>query len=151
MLQPLPQSLSKGALIFFFVVAALGFLDAAYLTVEHYLNSVPPCAIGGCETVLTSVYATVGGVPVALLGALYYLAILVLLKIYVDTNKEIYARIALILTIAGMLSTIYFFILQAFVLHAFCVYCIGSALTSTALFVGALVVFVKNKTITHIS
>ncbi len=143
----LKQPLSKGTLIFFFVVAALGFLDAAYLTVEHYLNSVPPCAIGGCEVVLTSVYATVAGVPVALLGALYYLVVLVLLKMYLDTKKEIFARIALLLTIAGMLSTIYFFILQAFVLHAFCVYCIGSAITSTALFIGALVVWKKDKAI----
>lgn len=147
--QPLRQQLNKGAIIFFFTIAGLGFADATYLTVEHFMNSVPPCAVGGCEIVLTSSFATVAGIPVALTGALYYLALLIFLKLYVDTKKEKFLRIALGLTFVGMIATIYFFILQAFVIKAYCLYCLGSTATSTALFVGALVVLHKNSKITQ--
>lgn len=138
---PLSRPLSKGLLTFLFVVAGLGFADAAYLTVEHYGNKIPPCSIGSCETVLSSSFAVVAGIPVALGGAIYYLLILILLKVYIDTKNEKILRSALVFTTAGLLATIYFFILQAFVLHAFCIYCIGSALTSTTLFATAIYIF----------
>jgi uncharacterized membrane protein len=138
---PFLSRLSKPALVFLFVVSGLGFLDAAYLTVEHYVNKIPPCSIGSCEAVLTSSYATVAGIPVALGGTIYYFAFLVLLLLYVDLKKEKYLRIALASSVFGFGASIYFFILQAFVLHAFCLYCMGSALTSTTLFVTAIVIF----------
>lgn len=143
---PLQRPLGKGALAFLFAIAALGFADAGYLTVEHYTNSIPPCAIGGCEIVLTSSYSTVVGIPVALIGSVFYLLFLILLMIYLDTKNEKYLRFALLLTIPAFLATLYFFFLQAFVIHAFCVYCIGSAITSTALFVVAMYIFKKYRT-----
>lgn len=140
---PFQRSLSKGVLTFLFVVAALGFADATYLTIEHYNNRIPPCTTDGCEIVLTSVYATIAGVPVALLGAVYYLAILVLLVTYLDSKNEKFVRWALSLTVIGFLASLYLFYLQAFVIKAFCQYCLVSAGTSTALFIAALVIFKK--------
>ena len=71
-------------------VAPLGFADAVYLTVEHYANRVPPCTIlHGCEQVTTSAYSFFYGIPVALLGALYYLAIIVGVALYLDTKREL--------------------------------------------------------------
>ncbi len=140
---PFQKSVSKGFITFLFAVAVIGFVDASYLAVEHYINRIPPCAIGSCETVLTSSFATVAGIPVALAGALYYLIILVLLMIYLDTKKESMLRGTLIFTTAGFLASIYFFILQAFVIHAFCQYCLVSALTSTILFITSVYIFYK--------
>jgi len=56
----------KIAAIIFLAVSAVGFLDATYLTVEHYRVGIPPCAILGCEIVLTSAQSRIAGVPVAL-------------------------------------------------------------------------------------
>src|SRR5690348_14780226 len=62
------------------ILSFLGFLDAAYLTILHYKNVIPPCSIAhGCETVLTSQYATLGPIPIALLGVFFYLVVLGLL------------------------------------------------------------------------
>lgn len=141
---PFQSSPSKGLLILLFVVAVLGFADAGYLTVEHYMNVIPPCAIGGCETVLTSSYSKILGIPDSLLGTLYYLSILILLMIYVDTKNEKFLRGALIFTTVGFLFSVYFFILQAFVIHAFCQYCLVSAATSTTLFATAIYIFKKH-------
>ncbi len=127
--------------------AALGLIDALYLTISHYQNSVPTCLIGSCEIVLTSQYSLLFGVPVALLGALYYFVMLALLVIRIESkNAVLRERVfayALWTSIVGFLASCYFFIIQASVLHAFCQYCLGSATTSTLLFVISMYVLGK--------
>lgn len=138
-LQPLPTKL----IIVLAIVALIGFADATYLTIEHYSGEIPPCTVGGCEQVLTSDYATVWGIPVALTGAFYYFVLLVGILIYFESKKEIILRTVLALTAIGFIVSLYLFYLQASVLEAFCLYCLGSAATSTALFGLAIFVFSK--------
>ncbi|MES3031516.1 MAG: vitamin K epoxide reductase family protein [Patescibacteria group bacterium] len=138
-LPPLP----KWVPIALLTIALIGFADATYLTVEHYMNSIPPCAIGGCEIVLTSQYSDILGFPTSLLGAAYYLLVAVLIFLSLDSKKEKYLRYALLLTPLGFLASLVFVSIMIFVLQAFCLYCSVSALTSTLLFVGALVIFKK--------
>lgn len=121
--------------ITFLITALVGFSDAVYLTVQHFLNKIPPCTIGGCETVLTSKYAQIFGIPVSLMGTLYYLAIIVLIIIFLDTKKEIFLRIPVLLSFLGLIASIYFSYLQLFVINAFCPYCAVSALTSLTIFI----------------
>jgi uncharacterized membrane protein len=139
------MAIPKWLLIALIIVAAIGFVDATYLTVEHYTNANPPCYIGSCELVLTSAYSTVAGIPVALGGVADYLFMLVMLIIFLDSKKEMALRIALYSTAVGFAASIYFFILQAFVIHAFCQYCLGSATTSTILFITAVCLIVKSR------
>jgi uncharacterized membrane protein len=127
------------------VVAFIGFIDATYLTVKHYQGIIPPCAEGfQCETVLTSAYATVAGVPVALGGALYYLAILIIAIIYAeyrfhDAKKDIHHSprqegAALLLAAGvsvGLLVSLWFLYVQLFLIHSLCLYCLASGVTST--------------------
>ncbi|MDP3962408.1 MAG: vitamin K epoxide reductase family protein [bacterium] len=143
--KPFQKPVNKGIVIFLIAVAAVGFFDAAYLTIQHFMNVIPPCTIDGCETVLASAYAEVAGVPVALLGAVYYLSIMVLLIAYLDSKKEALLRWALAITALGFLASIYFFILQAWVIKAYCQYCLLSATTSTILFITAIAIFKKAK------
>lgn len=127
----------------FLVIALIGFADAAYLTIEHYQNRIPPCSVGGCETVLTSAYSTVAGIPVSLIGAISYILIAAGALAYLEGRREKPFRFALALSAVNFLASIYFFILQAFVIHAYCYYCLGSAATSTILFVMACSIFKK--------
>lgn len=133
MLYQLQQFLSK-YIIVFIVIAGLGFADAMFLSVEHYLGVIPPCSIGGCEKVTTSEYADIFGIPVAYTGALYYVALLVLLLLFIDFKKVIFVKGIFALTTIGFLFSLYFTFLQFFVIKAICPYCLFSALTSTALF-----------------
>ena len=132
-------------------IGVLGFLDATYLAVEHFLNSIPPCSlVSGCEEVLTSNFAVIGGVPVALLGALYYLLIVVMTIVFLDTKNTRVLKIAAKLTILGFIASLGFVYIQLFVLHAICLYCMGSALTSTLLFIlGVLVLRTVENTDAH--
>src|SRR5260221_14036881 len=110
------------------ILSFLGFLDAAYLTIIHYKNVIPPCSIAhGCETVLTSQYATIGPVPIALLGVFFYLSVLSLLGILSQGLKpKLITKLLLGITGLGVLIALGLIYLQAFVLHAYCQYCLAS-------------------------
>jgi uncharacterized membrane protein len=139
--QPLQVVPNKVAIILL-IVALIGFADAGYLTVEHYKDAIPPCSItGGCESVLTSGYATIAGLPVSLIGAVYYLLIAVGIFTYIESKKTRLLKLALLLVVLGFIATLWFVYLQLFVIKAICLYCMGSALTTTLLFIGAVYVF----------
>ncbi|HYK08258.1 MAG TPA: vitamin K epoxide reductase family protein [Candidatus Eisenbacteria bacterium] len=118
------------------IFAVLGFLDATYLTIQHYAHSIPPCTVGGCETVLTSTWAVLFGVPVALMGAVFYGVVLVLTGIYLTLSNKQYAisNMLFLLCSLGFLVGIGLILVQAFVLHAWCYYCLFSELIDFLLF-----------------
>ena len=125
------------------IIAMFGFADASYLSFKDYMGQTPPCSIlKGCETVTTSSYSRVLGLPVAFLGAVYYFFILVLSVAYLDRKKEYLIRYAAYFTWAGLLSSLWFTYLQIFVIKAICLYCLGSALSSSLLFIfGQIILF----------
>ena len=133
----------------FAIISFLGFLDATYITARHYLGLPLPCSlIKGCEKVTTSQYATIGGIPVALLGALYYFAILILTLVYIDIRKQGILNFVARLTLLGFIASFWFVYLQLFVIGAICLYCIFSAVDSTLLFIfGIYVLKLKNKNV----
>ncbi|MEK9147320.1 MAG: vitamin K epoxide reductase family protein [Patescibacteria group bacterium] len=136
----------KWLYISFLFISFIGFLDATYITAKHYLGIPITCSIlNGCEQVTTSVYATFFDVPVALIGAVYYLAIFALVVLYLDTKKEYVFYSASKITILGFIASIWFVYLQVFVLKALCLYCLASAVTSTILFILAIMTLRLNK------
>lgn len=137
------QAVPSKAIIAVLVIALIGFADAAYLSVEHYKNVIPPCSIGACEKVLTSAFSTLAGVPVSLLGAVFYLVIACGLFAFLESRNHEVLRLTLLFTVLGFLASLWFVFLQVFILHSYCLYCMGSATTSTLLFVCAIVLFEK--------
>ena len=121
------------------IAGFIGFADASYLTVLSYSGSIPPCRIvSGCEEVLTSAYAYIWGVPLSLLGAVYYGAILLLLGLYWSKRTQKTRTMIRLLAGAGIIATAYFVYLQALVLEAWCTYCLISAGTSSSIFLASL-------------
>lgn len=121
------------------IVGFVGFLDATYLSIEHFRNAAPHCLLlKGCDVVTTSKYAVMFGVPVALMGAIYYCLIIILSFAYLDSRNTLIRKIIIPLTGAGFVASLYFVYLQFFVIRALCVYCMGSATTGTILFVLSL-------------
>lgn len=113
----------------------IGFADASYLAAEHYLGAIPVCLVAsGCETVLTSAYATIGPIPISLIGAGYYLALFLgSLSLLSRPNPNL-LKWLVNLGGAGFAVSIGLVGIQAFILRAFCTYCLVSAATTTALF-----------------
>lgn len=122
------------------VIAALaGLADSIYLTIHHLTAEPVPCSIvSGCETVLTSQYAEFGGIPTAAFGAVAYFAAFSLALLAAFGNRGAWTLFAA-LSAVMFLGTLGLLYLQAFVIGAFCQFCLLSALTSTILFVIAIV------------
>lgn len=118
-----------------FVLALIGFLDAGYLTTKYLAGVNPKCFITtGCDAVTNSPYSKIGPFPVAMLGLVFYTTLSVLFFMSLESGNKKWAERALYITPVGFLSTMYFLYIQAFVLNAYCIYCLFSAGISTALF-----------------
>ncbi len=134
----------RGLVWTFIIISFLGFLDATLLTAEHYLGSLLGCPIfGGCDKVLISPYSAIVGIPVALFGTVYYLAIFVLGIAYFDTGRSRVLKFAASLTPLGLIASLWFLYLQLFVIKALCFYCLISLLISTLLFIFGL--FIRSR------
>ena len=120
-------------------VALAGLGIASYLTVVHYAGGEPVCAIAhGCATVQQSDYAALAGVPIAVLGLVGYLAVLVSLA----RDGEAWRTAAAFLSLAGLGFSAWLTYVEVGVLHAICIWCVGSAICMAllcALTVGRLV------------
>jgi uncharacterized membrane protein len=121
------------------VVALIGLIDSIYLTIHHYTGEKVPCSIvEGCEQVLTSSYAEVGGFPLAAFGAIAYFAAFSLAILAAFGNRLMWT----LFTAQVVLMTIFtawLVYLQASVIGAFCQFCLLSAATTLTLFIIALV------------
>ncbi len=131
----------------FLGLAIVGFTDATWLTVKHFTQTIVPCSLThGCELVTTSAYSSILGIPVALLGSIFYFTMITGTFIALESgNKKIF-RYVTRLTIAGFLASLWFVAAQIFIIHAICQWCMGSAITSTLLF--TLSFFVVSETLT---
>ena len=110
------------------LIALVGVADATYLTVTHLAGEDLLCGPGGgaCSVVLSSVYASIGRIPTAAFGVLAYFAAFSAAVLAVFGYAR--ARTLLALVVGAMfVTTLWLLYLQAFVLHAFCPYCLLSA------------------------
>lgn len=114
------------------VFALLGFADAFYLSLMHFQDSDVGCSvITGCDAVLSSEYAYLFGIPLAYLGVLYYLSVLFGAALYYQTDSRLILKLIGIIVGGGFLFTLWLIYLQAFVINAFCQFCLISAVLTT--------------------
>lgn len=131
-------------------VALIGLADAVYLTIKHYTGEAVPCSIvEGCEQVLTSAYAEIGGVPLAIFGALAYFAAFSLAILTAFGHRSMWLLFG-VQTVLMFLFTLWLTYLQGFVIGAFCQFCLISAATTLTLFVIFLVSKLRRSKLTPI-
>jgi len=124
------------------IAAIIGAVDAAYLTWVKLSHNEAACTpgFGDCYTVNTSRYAEVYGIPVAIFGLAAYLFIIVLL---LSESKTPFLRengnmILFGVSLIGVLYSAYLSYLEEFVIHAWCPYCILSALAMLTIFIASI-------------
>jgi uncharacterized membrane protein len=112
------------------VLCVIGIGIAGYLTYVHYADLKVLClSSGGCETVQSSRYAKLDGVPVSVLGLAGYITILLSLALRGDTGRAVGFGIALV----GFLFSAYLTYRELFTIKAICQWCVASAVLMTAL------------------
>ena len=117
------------------VLAALGAAISAYLLVVRETGAALVCSTGGCETVQSSSYAELLGIPVAALGLIGFLGLLV-----ASLGRGEWARLAqATLALAAFLFGVYLLAIQVFVIGALCQWCLATDVLTTAIVTLALV------------
>jgi uncharacterized membrane protein len=113
------------------VLSILGIGVAGYLTYVHYADISPICAggAGGCEKVQASDQSKLAGIPVALLGLLTYITLLVLNLLRGELARTGAALVAII----GFGFSAYLTFESITVIEATCQWCLASATIMTLL------------------
>lgn len=119
-------------------VAGLGV--ATYLTIEHFNTSLqlacPDTGTINCQKVTTSKYAHVAGIPVAVLGLVYFVAALPLFSPQAWRSRSSRVRLARLAFVgAGLLMVLYLVWAEFFGVSAICLWCTSVHVITFLLFV----------------
>jgi len=115
------------------VLSLIGLADAIYLTVEHLTGRGVRCTVvAGCSEVLSSPYATPGGVPLAAIGAAAYFSAFSCATLAAFGYRRAQTLLAVIV-VPMFIVTLGLLFIQTFVLRAFCDYCLLSAAVTLCL------------------
>lgn len=110
------------------LLSCAGVVVSSVSLYHHYGTSKSSfCDFGNsfnCDMVNRSIYSTVAGVPVALLGVLGYAVLLCLSSIY--RTKAESPVMLLIASAGGVVFAFYLTYIEAFVLATWCVLCLSS-------------------------
>ena len=124
--------------------AVIGIVDAFYDSYAIYNGQLLWCPppIDGCNVVANSPYARIFGVPLGYLGVIFYLYMFALAALLVFDPLSHGLRLgALLYAALGLSGSIYFMSIQFNFIHAFCIYCLISAILTLLLFIAALAHF----------
>jgi uncharacterized membrane protein len=119
------------------VIAALALAGAAitaYLVYVRHTGSTLVCSSGGCETVQSSPYAELAGIPVAALALVAFLAI----GATALSASPVAAAAGAALALGGLVFSAYLLVVQAAVIDAVCDWCLASDAVLTALAAAAV-------------
>jgi uncharacterized membrane protein len=111
------EQLARGVLA---ALATSGLSVAGYLTYARWTGTIISCSTGGCETVQSSEYSSIAGVPVAVLGLGAYALLLVTAASAADIARAAGAALAL----AAFVFSGYLLYLQLAVIGAVCDWCV---------------------------
>ncbi len=124
------------------VTSLIGIFVALYL-LSHSLGITGSllCGVGDCATVQASEYAKIAGIPVSAIGVVGYVALLVLALLGLQpafVGSRAVSGLLVAGATFGFLASGYFTYLEAFVIHAWCQWCVISAILMTVIFVAVI-------------
>lgn len=124
------------------LVALAGLFVASYLSLYKlgYIGTLA-CSVGSCETVQLSKWAALFGVPVAVWGVVFYVAVLGVALAGLSgalADSVRVSQLLVVMTGIGVLFSAWLTSLELFVIHAICTYCVISAIVVTILFIISL-------------
>jgi uncharacterized membrane protein len=135
----------RGGRITALVLSLLGLADATYLTITHFQKHLLECPTHGfidCLQVTTSPQSEILGIPVAVLGLAFFVAMTVinLPPLWRTTDVRV-AWLRLAMAVSGVGFILYLIYAELFIIKAICEYCTGVHIVTFALFVLVVATF----------
>jgi uncharacterized membrane protein len=120
------------------ILALIGLGVASYLAYVEVTQVEAVCGpVGECNIVQSSQFAKILGVPVAIFGIIYYLAVIGLWLLSRSIRAPWAKRLPfliVVISLGGMLFSIYLTALELLVIKAICAWCLSSAVITTLIF-----------------
>ncbi|MDK1029142.1 MAG: vitamin K epoxide reductase family protein [Anaerolineae bacterium] len=128
------------------VLIVIGLFVSVYMTIFKVTSNESMClGSGDCSIVNASRYSEVYGIPVAAIGIVGYLALL--LVHWFERRNDFMAingpMIFFGLALTGFLFTLYLIYIEIAIIRAFCPFCITSQIAMSLIFFISLIRFVK--------
>lgn len=120
------------------LLALFGFCETVYLIICRLTYNDPVCiATGSCKKVLTSIYSRMFGVPNDVIGMFYYATVtLVAAMYYFYIGSSLLAHMILgVMLVCGAMMSLALTFIQGRLLHAWCMWCIFSAITNWSMLI----------------
>jgi len=137
------DTMKRASIVFIIVLAFLGIADSAYLAQSEIGNTPLICNVenlSDCNIVATSQYSRIFGIPVAEFGVAFFGLIFILAALELVLFNRLLRRILQIISLIGIIASLYFSFLEVFVISAFCIYCIASAFITLFIFISACLI-----------
>ncbi len=135
-------------IVYKFFLTSTGIVISGYLSYAALFNSEAlACgATGGCHTVQGSTYSEISGIPVSVFGLAMYGTLLIGYTLQTNQAKSIRDRASanlrqgirvwpFLVALAGTIYSAYLTGIEAFVLEAWCMWCVASAATISLIFI----------------
>lgn len=121
------------------VLGLCGFMVAKRIR-KHKKENAPLVCFAGfdCHTVVHSDYSRIFGLPVEILGMLYYAFVSIssfFFILYSNVVTNLVSTLGVAISFVALIFSIYLIFIQIFVLKKGCSWCIVSALISTVIFI----------------
>lgn len=115
-----------------FVLSLLGLLVASFLFYEYNIAGTIVCPTGeGCDIVRASPYSSFLGISTPFLGIVFYFTMAILSVVHShDLPKKLARKLQLLVAVMGVGFGVYLTYLEAFVIGAYCFWCVLSFIIS---------------------
>lgn len=132
--------MKRVGVVIILILAFCGIADSAYIA-EHEVNAISLLcdsnSLSGCNVVAANSHASLFGIPVAEYSVLFYSVLFVLAAIELFALDTLLRRTIQVISLLGFLASLYFTLVQVFVINAFCIYCLVSALIAILILIFA--------------
>ena len=122
------------------ILAFFGLMDSVYLA-EHAATGTPLLCpvenLSGCNIVAASDYARLFGIPLAELGVVFYGVLFILAAVELALSDRMVRRLLQAGALVGVIASLCFTLIQMFLIRAFCIYCLVSAIIALLIFIFA--------------
>lgn len=134
------RGMKRVGVVAILLLSFFGLADAAYIT-QHEVSGTPLLCniqnLSDCNAVVASPHAYLFGIPIAEYGVLFYSIIFVIAALELVIFDKILRRVLQIISLVGVIASLYFTLVQMFVINAFCIYCLASALIAVLILIFA--------------